>query len=329
MKAYVTGGTGFIGSHLVEQLADGGDHVTVLIRKTSNLRWLNHLAPKIQFVTADLHDIESLIPTLEDVDVVFHLAGLTKAPDTATYNHVNAEGTRNLIEACLHVQPRLKRFIYCSSLAAIGPSPNQTPICENTSPYPLTDYGKSKLKGEMITRNYADRLPITIVRPPAVYGPRDTDIFIYFQFIRRGLMPIIGDENRLLSFVHVKDLVVGMHAAALSDRAVGEAYFLTDGVVHSWIEFAQTVACAMEKQPIRFGIPFFVLDVVATCAEVVSRITRQTPTLNRQKMLELKQPFWICDSTKAEEQFGYRPVYSLEKGIKETAGWYLENRWLK
>ena len=329
MKAYVTGGTGFIGSHLVEQLADGGNHVTVLVRKTSNLRWLNHLGPKVQLVTADLHNTDSLIPTLKDVDVVFHLAGLTKALDTATYNHVNAEGTRNLLEACLHAQPPLKRFVYCSSLAAIGPSPNQTPICENTSPRPLTDYGKSKLEGEIITRDYAGRLPITIVRPPAVYGPRDTDIFIYFQFIRRGLMPIIGDENRLLSFVHVKDLVAGMYAAARSSRAVGEAYFLTDGVVHSWIEFAQTVARSMEKRPLRLGIPFFVLDGVATCTEVVSRITRRAPTLNRQKMLELKQPFWICDSTKAEEQFGYRPLYVLEKGIKETAEWYLENGWLK
>ena len=185
MKAYVTGGTGFIGSHLVERLVDQGYHVTCLIRKTSNLRWLNQLldsqSSQVHIVTGDLHDTDILARHVRDVDLVFHLAGLTKAPDAATYDRVNAEGTKHLIEACLSAQTNLGRFVYCSSLAAVGPSSNTTPNTEDVTPQPLTDYGSSKLKGEIVVREYADRLPITIIRPPAVM---DRGMRISFSFFR-------------------------------------------------------------------------------------------------------------------------------------------------
>jgi len=332
MKAYVTGGTGFIGSHLVELLVAQGYQVTCLVRKTSHLRWLNHLcadkSSPIQLVTGDMHDSDALAQSLQDADLVFHLAGVTTAPDAATYDWVNALGTKRLIEACLRANARLSRFVYCSSLAAIGPSPTPTPITENAVPHPLTDYGRSKLKGEQITRESAERLPITIIRPPAVYGPRDRAIFLYFQLVNKGLMPILGDENRLLSLVHAKDLVAGIHAAAVSPRAIGEAYFLTDGAVHSWREIAQSIARSLEKHPLKLKVPLFLLDFISIFTEASAKVTHRTPTLNRQKMLELKQRFWMCDSTKAQEQFGYRPTYTLEKGIQETAKWYRENRWL-
>ncbi len=332
MKAYVTGGTGFIGSHLIEQLVDQGYHVTCLIRKTSNLRWLNHLltakSPQVELVMGDLHDSAVLAQHVRDADLVFHLAGLTKAPDTATYDRVNAEGTKHLIEACLSAQARLGRFVYCSSLAAVGPSCNTTPNTEDVTPQPLTDYGSSKLKGEMVVREYADRLPITIIRPPAVYGPRDVDIFLFFQLINRGVIPILGDADKLLSLVHVKDLVAGIYTAAVSERAIGETYFLTDGDIHTWLEIERVIADALEKHPLKVKVPFFLLDFISILTEAAAKITRQTPTLNRQKVRDLKQRFWICDSTKAQKELGYHPNYSLEKGIQETAGWYRASGWL-
>ena len=342
MKAYVTGGTGFIGSHLVEHLIDQGYRVTCLIRKTSNLRWLKHLlaAPlyppasggkggaQVELVTGDLHDSDALVDHVRDADLVFHLAGLTKAPDAATYDRVNAEGTKHLIEACLGAQTSLDRFVYCSSLAAVGPSSNATPKAEDVTPQPLTDYGSSKLKGEMIVREYADRLPITIVRPPAVYGPRDADIFLFFQMINRGVIPILGDADKLLSLVHVKDLVAGIYTAAISERAIGETYFLTDGDIHTWRGIERVIADVLEKRPLKVKVPFFLLDCISILTEIVAKITRQTPTLNRQKVQDLKQRFWICDSTKAQKELSYRPVYSLEKGIQETADWYRANGWL-
>ncbi len=331
MKAYVTGGTGFIGSHLVERLVDHGYHVTCLIRQTSNLRWLNHLlaaqSQQIQMVMGDLHDIDALTSHVRDADLVFHLAGLTKAPDAATYDRVNAGGTEHLIEACLGAQPNLNRFVYCSSLAAVGPSRNATPNTEDVIPQPLTDYGSSKLKGEMIVREYANRLPITIIRPPAVYGPRDADIFLFFQIINRGVMPILGDADKLLSLVHVKDLVAGIYTAAVSERAIGETYFLTDGDIHTWLGIERVIADALGKRPFKVKVPLFLLDFISIFTEAAAKIMSQAPTLNRQRVRDLKQRFWICDSTKAQKELGYRPIYCLKKGIKETADWYRANGW--
>ena len=332
MKAYVTGGTGFIGSHLVEQLVDQGYHVTCLIRKTSNLRWLDHLltarSPQVEVVIGDLHDSDVLAQHVRDVDLVFHLAGLTKAPNAATYDRVNASGTEHLIEACLSAQTNLNRFVYCSSLAAVGPSSDATPNTEDVTPQPLTDYGSSKLKGELIVRKYTNRLPITIIRPPGVYGPRDTDIFLFFQMISRGVIPILGDADKLLSLVHVKDLVAGIYTAAVSERAIGETYFLTDGDIHTWRGIERVIADVLQKRPIKVKVPFFLLDFISIFTEAAAKITRQTPTLNRQKVQDLKQQFWICDSTKAQNEIGYRPTYFLEKGIQETADWYRANGWL-
>jgi nucleoside-diphosphate-sugar epimerase len=332
MKAFITGGTGFIGSHLVELLVNQGHRMVCLTRKTSNLRWLSPLIAKkasaVETVNGDLNDPAAIAQRIGKVDFVFHLAGLTKAPNAETYHRVNAAGTKNLLEACLEANANLARFIYCSSLAAAGPSPNPTPITEAAVPGPLTDYGASKLKGEEIVREYADRLPITIIRPPAVYGPRDRDIFIFFQFINKGLMPIIGNENKLLSLVYVKDLVAGMYAAAVSERATGQTYFLTDGAIYKWLEIERAIAGALNKRPIKLKAPPFLLDAAAAVAEYAAKFSRRTPALNRQKARELKQLYWICDSAKAQRELGYQPTYPLEKGVAETARWYLENGWL-
>lgn len=332
MKAFVTGSTGFIGSHLVEFLVSRGYHVTCLVRATSDLRWLNHLldaeSDPIALVTADIGDCDTLAPLVQDTSLVYHLAGLTKAPDAATYDRVNVQGTKNLIRACLRTNAGLDRFVYCSSLAAMGPCSSANPMTEDASPQPLSDYGRSKLKGEIETYEYASRLPITIIRPPAVYGPRDTDVFLYFQLVNRGLMPIFGNEERLLSLVYVRDLVAGIYAASASNLTIGEAYFLTDGALHSWNDVGNTIAYALKKCPFRLKVPYVVLDMIGMCTETVGRVSRQPWTLNRQKIRELKQRFWICDSTKAQQQFGFAPVYPLEQGIQETADWYRKSCWL-
>ena len=154
------------------------------------------------------------------------------------------------------------------------------------------------------------------------------DIFLFFQLINRGVIPILGDADKLLSLVHVKDLVAGIYTAAVSERAIGETYFLTDGDIHTWLEIESVIADALEKHPLKVKVPFFLLDFISILTEATAKITRQTPTLNRQKVRDLKQRFWICDSTKAQKELGYHPNYSLEKGIQETAGWYRASGWL-
>ena len=214
-------------------------------------------------MTADLSDANPSAPSLQGADLVFHLAGLTKARNAEEYQRANAVATRRLIEACLAGNENIYRFLYCSSLAASGPSQDGKPLFEDSQPQPLSDYGKSKLKGETITREYADRLPITIIRPPAVYGPRDRDILLFFQCVSKGILPLIGNLQRQLSLVYVKDLVDGIHTAAVSGRAVGETYFLTDGAVHSWWNVAQAIAGELKKRPLPLRVPFLLLDAVA------------------------------------------------------------------
>jgi len=153
-------------------------------------------------------------------------------------------------------------------------------VSQDTQANPLTDFGRSKLEGKTITRQHADRMPITIIRPPAVYGTRDKDIFQFFQWGKNGALPIVGNPQRQLSLLYVKNLVRGIHAASDSKRAVGESYFLTDGAVHTWRDIARAIAHSLEKRQFRLRVPFLLLDAFARFTEVLAKL-RDEPTLNR------------------------------------------------
>ena len=187
MKALVTGGTGFIGSHLTEALIRKGVQVRCLLRKTSDLKWLKGLP--IEFVHGDCNDKTSLEKAVRGVDWVFHLAGVTKAIKEETYFEVNGLGTENLIHACLENNPRLQKFIYISSQAAAGPSRNGCNKKELDPCEPVSFYGRSKRVGEELVLTHAHELPVLILRPSAVYGPRDKDIFAFFKCLSRRIKP--------------------------------------------------------------------------------------------------------------------------------------------
>lgn len=205
-KALVTGANGFVGSHLVEALLHRGYRVRCLVRKTSNLRWLSGL--NVEYVYCDIAEKDSLRDAVRGVDFVFHCAGLTKARNREEYFKANAEGTKNLVEVCLKHNPELKRFVYVSSQAAVGPGSDEKPLNEEAPCRPVTHYGESKLEGEKIVLAYVSRLPITIVRPPAVYGPRDTDILGFFKVANSRFRVSFGLGQSFLSLVYVKDLQV-------------------------------------------------------------------------------------------------------------------------
>ena len=177
MKTLVTGATGFIGSHLVEELLKGGHRVTCLVRKTSNLQWINGL--NVRLIYGDCTIKESLLNAVADFDYIFHLAGLTKAANERDFFSANALGTENLVSAVIEKNPDTKRFVYLSSLAAAGPSCDGTPAKEAGEPKPVSAYGRSKLEGERIVMRHKNTIPVTVIRPPAVYGPRDKDFYIF------------------------------------------------------------------------------------------------------------------------------------------------------
>jgi len=333
-KALVTGANGFVGSHLVEGLLSKGYHVICLVRKTSNLRWLSGL--NVEYVYADISEKESLSReagsfgknVLNDVDFVFHVAGLTKAKSKEEYLKANYEGTKNLIEACVENNQQIKRFVYISSQAAVGPGKDDQPLDETAPCNPVTDYGKSKLEGEKIVLEFSSKLPVTIIRPPAVYGPRDSDILSFFKVANYGFKTFFGKGESYLSLCYIEDLIDGIILAAESPKATGQIYFIADDQIYSWREAFRIVAKVLNKKTITLKIPKVFLYAIAFVSENVARLLGKPTVINMQKVREITQKYWLCDVSKAKKELGFSPQYKLEEGAKKTVRWYKEKGWL-
>lgn len=327
MRALVTGATGFIGSHLVEHLLRQGYEVRCLVRKTSSTVWLKELP--VEYVYGDLFSSAALQRAVAGVDYVFHSAGVTKARHKHEYYRGNQDGTRNLLEATFRQSPQLKRFLHISSQAAVGPSPTRQPIDETTPPHPITTYGRSKLKAEQECLAFASRLPITIARPPVVYGPRDRDVFEFFNTMSKGLQPMIGWKEKYVSMIHVADLVRGFVLAAESTNTVGRIYFITGRRMVGWREIGETTRRAMARATLRVRIPEALVYVVAAVAELGALFSSKPALINFEKAREMIQDFWTCDGSRAARDFGFREEIGLEQGIRETVRWYREQGWLR
>lgn len=325
MKAFVTGATGFVGSHLTERLLSEGYDVDALVRAPERASWLDRL-PAVRRIPGSLADRDRLDRAAAGADLIFHSAGLVKARTEAEYFKANADGTRNVLEAALKAGSRLKRFVLISSQAAAGPSPDGHPITEDDPPRPITPYGRSKLAGEEIVLDRKDDLPVTIIRPPAVYGPRDRDIYIYFKLASRGIVPVTGSLKRRISLVHVNDLVTGIVGAALEEKGAGQTYFITSGN-YDWDELSSGVARAVGRGR-RIPIPAALLRCVAAICDVVGFVTRHAMTLNGHKAREILQDAWNCSHERAREHFGYEPEWDLDRGMAQTAEWYRKEGWI-
>lgn len=319
MKALVTGATGFIGSHLCEELIKRGYSVTCLVRDTSKLKWIENL--DLTFVRGDCTDSESLLDVVHDFDYVLHLAGLTKSCSDDAFFSINAQGTENLIEAVAKKNPQLKRFVYISSLSAAGPSKNGTPLDEQTLPSPVSNYGKSKLEGEKALLQYKDTIPITILRPAAVYGPRDRDFLVLFKMIKKGIFPDWGKSY--YSFLYIDDLVQGIILCAESKEAEGKTYFLSENSSHSNEEVMNVISSVLNAKAMRLKIPKFVIPFCSFIGEKTN-----TGIINKDKMKEFIHSHWICNAGKVKEEIGFLPRVVIRKGMKWTADWYRIHKWL-
>lgn len=326
LNTLVTGGNGFIGSHLVEHLLKRGNVVRCLVRRTSDLKWLNGLA--IEYVYGDLFDPAALRDAVKGMDIIYHSAGVTKAKRRDEYYRGNRDGTRNILDAVVSDNPGLNRFVHISSQAAVGPSPSITPIDETVAAHPLTTYGKSKWEAEQQCHQFMDRIPITIVRPPAVYGPRDKDVFEFFNTMSKGLQPMIGFRDKYVSLIHVTDLVRGFIMAGESDRASGETYFISSKRVYNWKELGDITRTVLGNNALRIRIPEVVIFGISAAAEFVSLFSRKPALLNIEKGRDIVQNYWTCDSAKAKADFGFEENFSIEDGIRETIAWYRKKNWL-
>jgi len=325
-RALVTGANGFIGSHLVEFLLKDSCSVRCLVRKTSDLAWIEDL--NVDFIHGDLDDPESLERAVDGADFIFHLAGKTKAFSRKAFFKANAEGTENLLRAASKAASGLKRFIYVSSLAASGPGPGSRAVNESDTPGPLTWYGESKLEGERVTLRYGGRIPVTILRPPPVFGPRDEDVYQFFKAVKRGVIPSVGRSDSRAAFLYVDDLMKGMLLAARSEAAAGKTYFLATDSCMEWREFGRIAAAAMGRKAVFIPVPFWLLAAVVHTREAVAAVTRKPSILNRQKLPEYRQPYWCCDGAKAERELGFSPSFMMDEAVRRTVAWYQNQGWL-
>lgn len=321
---FVTGGTGFIGSHLVDSLLERGVEVRCLVRRPSDLGWLEGKA--IQVIEGDISDTEALREGVTGADAVFHLAGALAAGSREEYFRVNTEGCRNMGRAVLGTGVRPGVFVYVSSQAVAGPSGTGEPVRESALPVPVTDYGRSKLEGENILRGL-DELPLVVVRPPTVIGPRDREAFIFFRLASWGFFPILNRRSRV-SMIFVDDLVKGIWRAAESGDA-GQTYFTANEVPLSMIELPGILGKALGRKVKGVFVPRAVLTAGAAVSEMWGGITGRMTVFNRDKVNELTASGWVCSTDKAKAELGFTAETPLEKAFGITAQWYRERGWLR
>jgi nucleoside-diphosphate-sugar epimerase len=320
VKAFVTGGSGFIGSHLVEELVNRGYEVYCLIRKTSTIEWLERL--NVHFVFGDCRDKASLKNGVRGMDYVFHLAAAINGPDWQYYYDVNTRGTQNLIEACLDQAPHLSKFVFVSSISAAGPNPQGKPLCESDECRPISDYGRSKLLAERIVLSFQDRLPVVIIRPSNVLGPRQKELFESIKLINRGIKPLVGTPRSETSLSDVRDVVRAIVAAAQQPQASGQTYFVTDGTTYAWKDIVEAVAEALGRRRFFVRVPYAVQYGAALASELQARIAGKTPWFTRKSIRATRKFSWLYDSSKIEKELGFKPERTMKAAVQRTVEWY-------
>lgn len=332
--ALVTGATGFIGHHLVQQLIATGTAVTCLVRETSKCSRLQGL--DVRLAKGDITDIGSLETALRRVDVVYHLAGLTKSLTVHDLMETNADGVRNVSRVCAR-QESPPTLVLVSSLAAAGPCGKESLRTERDEPQPVSHYGHSKRAGELAAIEYASQVPTTIIRPPIVLGEYDRDGFQWFQMIRKMRFHLIpGLSNHRYSMIHADDLAAALILAAqkatrLTADASDEAgiYFAACDEVVTYADLGRMIGrCVGRPKAWMIHTPMLAVWGLACCSDMFARIRNKPSILGLDKAREAAAGSWTCSSAKLQQDTGYRPVRSLSERVRQTADWYFEQGWL-
>jgi nucleoside-diphosphate-sugar epimerase len=324
-RVLVTGATGFAGSHVMDRLLAAGHHVRVLVRPTSDLRWIP--AERVEAVTADVRDEDSLRRLVDGVEWVFHFGGVTRARQAVEFFRVNTAGTQALATAFGKVAPEGGVFFFCSSLAASGPArAADPPRREEDPPAPISAYGRSKLAAEQwLAEHLPRRVRLICVRPPAVYGPRDEVILTFFRWARRGWLPMPALPTSRISVIHGEDLAAA--SLVLTEGGGSGVYHISDGGYYSWDEVGAAAGRALGTHPRPLRFPAWVVRAAGALTELGGRAIGQLPAVNREKVRDLLEPFWACDPARIQAA-GFRANFGLEEGFAQTIRWYETAGWL-
>ncbi len=311
--ALVTGAAGFIGTHLTETLQQAGFGVRQMDYRPGR-------ASSGRYINVDLSNAAVLEESawFSDVDVIFHLAGVTRRSSLDAFREGNVVTTRNLVRAVNKYAKRLRRFVYVSSQAAAGPAKTlNSPVTEDAIPAPVDGYGRSKLEAEEYIRKEAD-FPYTIIRPASVYGPGERDFLKIYRAIAHHLNVYAGYRDKFFSYIYVEDLVRGLLAAALSEQTAMKTYFLCAPEPSSWVQFHETVKRILKTWTATVNIPEPVLQVLGKLGDVYAVLTHHYPLVNSQKARLGHPRYWICSPQAAVRDFGFETRFCLEGGLRKT-----------
>jgi nucleoside-diphosphate-sugar epimerase len=323
MKILLTGANGFVGSHIAERLAADGHAVKCMVRPTADRRWLQD--GRLEYCVGNIADPDSIQDAVKDVEAVVHSAGVLRALRREDYFAINQRVTGNLARILLEVNPSLRKLVFISSQAAMGPSSGPFPKRLDEPETPLTDYGQSKLAGERELAVLRGKIPFTIVRPASVYGPRDRDIFIFFSLVHRGLRPL-PLARRLIQLVYVADVAAAVSAALTSPATDYKTYFLAEDTPYTWQDVASAIAGVLGRGTIPLPLPDCALHAAGFGAEMLARLRNVPAVLNRQKIREMLAPYWLGDPGPARRDMAL-DFTNLKIGAKITYLWYKNARW--
>ena len=327
MKVLLTGANGFVGSHILDCLRARGIATVLLLRPTSNKRFIESHLPHVELRLGSVTDPKSVLQAMQDVTHVIHCAGCTKALRVEEFYAVNQAGTRHVVEAVNQQQGRIERLVHLSSLAAGGPALPSQPAREDDPPRPVSEYGKSKLAGEAEVQQGC-QADFVMLRPPGVYGPRDAEFLRLFKAAKAHLRPRFGGGRQALSLVFVKDLAAAVLTCLTHPAAVRRLFYVASPEVVTVRALGDAIASRLNVWTLPLRLPTAALWPVCCVQEAISRLTGRAHVLSRQKYAELRAPGWVCDPTRLRQELGFTCATSLKQGLAETLGWYQQEGWL-
>ncbi len=311
----VTGATGFLGSHMAEAFAAAGYEVRCGLRATSEPRWISGLP--VEPVPLDLDRPADLTRALRGVDVVAHAAGITRARRPEDYERVNAVGTRRLAAAAR--EAGVRRFVLVSSLAARGP---------DGFGYPASAYGRSKLAAETYLRSLGGPMKTVVLRPAAVYGPRDTDLLPLFRMAASGLLALPAGPG-LLQPVYAADAAAAVLAAAREPEVGSGPFPVAEAARYTWPEVARHLAATLGYSVRTVRLPAAAFRIGGRLAERAAKLQGSPPLFDERRAEDLAVYTWTCDPSATEKALGWRAEVPLPGGLARTARWYEEAGWLR
>jgi nucleoside-diphosphate-sugar epimerase len=317
----VTGATGFVGSHLVEALVRGGVRPRLLVRDPARL--LPGLAERCEVLRGDVEDAVAVHRLAEGCGTLLHLAGRLRAARAADFDRTNRGGTENVVAATAAAAPGA-RLIYVSSLAAAGPSDDPAGRSPDEPPAPISAYGRSKLAGEAAVRGGA--APWSILRPPAIYGPRDVDVLQFFKLAAGGIVPLPAGE-RTVTVAHVADVVRAILAAA-AGAATGAVTHLGEPEP---LEMRALIVVLAEAGGVRartVSLPAALVRVAGAVGDALQRLGFAGVALTRDKAGELLARHWSARTASSLAQLGLPGYVPFAAGAAATWEWYRRAGWL-